>query len=59
MPRILDVKALLKELGIKKLKKKIPVSDFELAAIKRIREDEKERVLKAQKARGKAQQTSC
>jgi alpha-ketoglutarate-dependent taurine dioxygenase len=54
MPRILDTNQLRKELGIKKLRKKIPISDFEIAAINRLREDEKERVLKAQKERIKA-----
>ncbi|GEM_PF-1055929 len=54
MVKEISIEELRKHLGIKKLRDRIPVSDFEKAALKRIREDEKERVLRAQKPRIKA-----
>ena len=40
-----SVEALRKMLGIKRLKKKIPISEFEKAAIASLREQEKHRLL--------------
>jgi len=54
MGKEVPIEEIRKLLGIKKIEDKIPVSDFERAALKRIREDEKERVKRAQKPRVKA-----
>jgi alpha-ketoglutarate-dependent taurine dioxygenase len=54
MVKEISIEELRRHLGIKKLKSKIPVSDFERAALKRIREDEKERVMRAHRPRVKA-----
>ena len=44
MAIIIDVQELRKRLGIKKLKKRRPISEFEKAAVRRLREDEKRRL---------------
>ena len=54
MVKEIDISELRRHLGIKKLRKRIPVSDFEKAAVKRLREDEKERVVRSQKPKIKA-----
>jgi hypothetical protein len=49
MPKIIEVKELRKQLGVKKLRRNIPISNFEKAAIKRLREDEKRRLVRPEK----------
>jgi hypothetical protein len=49
MVKEVDVAELRKRLGIKKLKKKIPISDAEKAAILQLREHDKRRVTHAEK----------
>ena len=49
MVKEVEVSDLRKLLRIKKLKKKIVVSEFEKAAIKNLREDEKRRVIRTEK----------
>jgi hypothetical protein len=49
MVKEVDVAELRKRLGIKKLKKKIPISDVEKAAILQLREHDKRRVTNAEK----------
>jgi hypothetical protein len=41
MPKILDTKQMRKELGIKKIRKKIQISGAEKEAILKLREDER------------------
>ncbi len=43
MPRILDVNELRKEFGIKKLKRKIPITKAEIEAVNNLRKMEKRR----------------
>ena len=45
MVKEIDISSLRKRLGIKKLKKKIPVSEFEKAVIIGLREHEKHRLI--------------
>jgi hypothetical protein len=49
MPRIIEADELRKQLGIKKLRRKIPISDFEKAAIKNLGEEGRRRVERAHK----------
>ena len=49
MVKEIAVSELRRHLGIKKLKKKIVVTEADKAAIKQLREDEKKRVLRAVK----------
>ncbi len=49
MPKIIDIEELRKEFGIKKLTRNIPISEFEKAAVRRLREDEKRRLVRPEK----------
>ena len=49
MAKRVDVTQLRKRLGIKKLKRKIPLSDSEKAEIKQLREHDRRRVTHAEK----------
>lgn len=51
MPRIMDVKDLRKDLGLKKLKKKIHFSDAEKEAILNLRERDRRRVERTNKVK--------
>ncbi|MHB8566226.1 MAG: hypothetical protein ACYC7D_03580 [Nitrososphaerales archaeon] len=49
MVKEVDLSQLRRHLGIKRLKKRIPVSEYEKAAIRNLREEEKRRVTRAEK----------
>ena len=59
MVKEVDVVELRKRLGIKKLKKKIPISDAEKEEILQLREHDKRRVTHAEKLKAWPRKTGC